>query len=78
MTFTIDDSHVTDIEHRIAPPLSMAITLPVTAQMGARGAEVVLYISTSAFGQRGVPTSARELQAIAAEIAQRLREDQHA
>lgn len=75
MTFTVDTSHVHEIERNLAPPMRQVITLPVVAQMGARGAEVIVYICTSPFGQRGVPTSDRELKAVTTEIAWRLARD---
>ena len=72
MKFTIDTSHAADVEQGIAPPMRTAVTIPIVAEMGARGAEVVLYVATAAFGQPGVPTSDRELRAIAQAIIVRL------
>ena len=73
MKLQVQTSGLKRIEHDIAPPMRHAITLPLTAEMGARGADVVLYISVPVFGPVG--TSMRELQAIADEIVERLKEN---
>lgn len=72
MKFRVSGAGLNRVEHGIAPPMRSAITIPATVEMGARGVDVVVYVGTSAFGERGVPTSDRELLAIAREIADRL------
>jgi hypothetical protein len=75
MKFTLETDNIARVERAISPPMRNAITIPLVAESGARGMDVVIYVCTTAFGSiRGVQTSDRELQAIAAEIAARLGE----
>jgi deoxyribose-phosphate aldolase len=72
MKFRVERGGLNRLEHSIAPPMRMVITIPVVAEMGARGADIIVYVCTSPFGQRGVETSSMELTAIAKEIADRI------
>ena len=75
MKFNISTSRM-DVEHNITPPMRQAVTLPATIEMGARGADVIIYICTPLFGPiRGVATSDRELKEIAKEITRKLDAD---
>lgn len=75
MVFDVQTGGLDRLERGISPPMQMAITIPVVAGLGARGAEVIVYVATSPFGQRGIGTSARELKAIASEVARRLQQE---
>jgi hypothetical protein len=75
MKFKVSASR-TDVEHGIAPPMRQAVTLPAVIEMGARGADIIIYVCTPAFGPiRGIATSDKELKEAAKEIARRLNSD---
>lgn len=71
MNLSINDRRL-DVEHGIAPPMAKVITVPIVAEMGPRGVDVVLYVSVPALGSRGVPASDRELTEVVREIIERL------
>lgn len=55
-----------DVEHGIRPPFALAVTLPV--RVNDKPSDVSVYVTTSPFNVTN-PTSASELQIIAAAIA---------
>ena len=74
MNFNVQTVGLKRVERDIAPPMRMAITIPVTAESDTRKTDVTIYVCVSAFGPLGRDaTSSWELEAIAKEVARRLK-----
>lgn len=63
-------SHILDVEHRIAPPMRQAITVPVT--IGA--SEIIVYIATTQFPRRGLEITDAQLIELVGKIVERLKD----
>lgn len=67
LTLTVDEGHVADVEHDLAPPMAAAITLPI---QGLKHQGITLYVAASPFAGLAPPNA--ELTHIAIEIARRI------
>jgi hypothetical protein len=73
MTVTLDASNTDEVEQDIAPPMRLAVTMPLL--FNGQDIGLVVYVAAPAFTNVQLPVSAKMLTDAASELASALNAD---